>query len=624
MSEPLAGQEREPRSSVGPERFCCDDYLTIPVGRDEWMVYGRTSRQLAVLKGESVATLSRCREFRTVDDHARELAIAGRSGPESLAKRPTDADRLSILTTSGLLIRHSDVLARLACGKSAPGDGSRIETLGVVTRDRPETLSRCLESYAQNVREWGRQLDIVVVDDSREAETQERNRRVLSHVHKLYGLPVWYAGPAEKQKYADALAAEAGCPTELVGDALLPARSGVSTCGANRNALQLATVGRLVVSVDDDTVCRVVESAERPPEVLRIAASRDVHELHFFGTRDEALAWPTRSEFDLLGAHERLLGRALSDCTWDWGMERVWIESLPAWLTRVLGRRSGTVCLTSPGIVGDCGSEVADWNLLLRGPSHERLVRTSDRYRQFMSGSPALRVAIATNVTAAGGWMGYCMGIDNRRLTPPFMPVGRNQDGLFFAAVLKCSSSALAAHLPAAITHLRASRAGAERLPIGHGLVLPRICDIMTAVIEGRAPAISEDPAVNMTRIGEQMEALGGLASTGFAEEVRQSCWRVVQGHVLALERQREDLADAPSYWRSDVAKAIEFLLRAAEDPTWPQALDLGAKASSEQARHLEQAHFRAFGWLLAAWPQLFEAARRLSDRGRGLAAPIT
>jgi hypothetical protein len=49
--------------------------------------------------------------------------------------------------------------------------------------------------------------------------------------------------------------------------------------------------------------------------------------------------------------------------------------------------------------------------------------------------------------------MSYCMGLDNRSLLPPFLPVGRNEDGVFGVTLGLTDENALFAHLPYGVIH---------------------------------------------------------------------------------------------------------------------------------------------------------------------------
>src|SRR5687767_10299813 len=98
-----------------------------------------------------------------------------------------------------------------------------IATVAIPTCDRLGTLLRCLSSYIQNCRKFGRKNDFFISDDSRlpaTPSTNERKKEALTRVRKELGASVFYAGAAEKKSYASALSRAAGVPLEVVEFAL--------------------------------------------------------------------------------------------------------------------------------------------------------------------------------------------------------------------------------------------------------------------------------------------------------------------------------------------------------------------------------------------------------------------
>ena len=91
------------------------------------------------------------------------------------AGRPTDpgpplGELLQRLVRLGLLVSEDELVS---IAERAPAGGektARVSTLGVVTRDRPESLRRCLESYIENVRRHGREVSFAVMDGAEQVQ----------------------------------------------------------------------------------------------------------------------------------------------------------------------------------------------------------------------------------------------------------------------------------------------------------------------------------------------------------------------------------------------------------------------------------------------------------------------
>ena len=141
-----------------------------------------------------------------------------------------------------------------------------ITTLGFTTRDRPDYLDRCVDSFIRSCRSFGRTPRLLIMDDA-VLGGHASARPVAERIARQHpDLDVGYAGAPEKRAFIDALV-EKGLPADVIEFALAdPERCGY-TLGANRNALQLATVGEQVMYIDDD--CLAVTA--RPPAWRRRA-----------------------------------------------------------------------------------------------------------------------------------------------------------------------------------------------------------------------------------------------------------------------------------------------------------------------------------------------------------------
>ena len=132
---------------------------------------------------------------------------------------------------------------------------------------------------------------------------------MLRDFQRESGLPVRFAGLAEREAYAEAIAHEGRVNPGTARFALLgDERCGVTT-GSARNCLLLDSASTRVVLADDDGLCRMA----RPPEAqdgLDLVSQNDPTQFWFYESRDalhRSLSFT--DEVDLLGLHEELLGR---------------------------------------------------------------------------------------------------------------------------------------------------------------------------------------------------------------------------------------------------------------------------------------------------------------------------
>ncbi len=113
---------------------------------------------------------------------------------------------------------------------------------------------------------------------------------MLSELAAGSGVEVFYAGAEEKLRYAEALTGGDGIPPDVARFALFGPRHAVApTMGANRNAILLQTRGSLLLSADDDTVCRLGRAqGTSTSDVLRVGSHGLPAETWFFETRAAA------------------------------------------------------------------------------------------------------------------------------------------------------------------------------------------------------------------------------------------------------------------------------------------------------------------------------------------------
>jgi hypothetical protein len=176
--------------------------------------------------------------------------------------------------------------------------------------------------------------------------------------------------------------------------------------------VQLLTQGSQVISIDDD-VCGPV-----------VAVGTD--------------AWTSAAS-----AYEGVRSRRWADREGDPADRGALLTAHLDWLgSRVDG---GRVVLTMSGLLGDCGADAPVFELMQQG-------RGAPRRRQVQRGC---RQATLTPVDHL---MSYAYGCINDELLPPFMPMGRNQDGAFAAAVAATLPGATLCHLPFYVQHIPATR----------------------------------------------------------------------------------------------------------------------------------------------------------------------
>jgi hypothetical protein len=479
-----------------------------------------------------------------------------------------------------------------------PPSAESIAAIGIVTRGRPESLAACVESYFENCRHHERSPAFVVTDDSPDEDGQSRTRAVLQDLTRR-GAPISYAGRADRIRFTEALAREAGVPIDVVRFGLLGDDRLPLTTGANRNSLVLDTIDMLVLSVDDDTRCRIAAVSDGDAQLASFSGY-DPTEFWFFPGRGGALEAVAFVDADVLGCHETMLGRRVAD---DSGV---------------------AVTITLQGIVGDSGMGSPRYYLGLQGESRARLVASSESYQSAFRSREVVRAVRRPTLADSPFCMTTCIGFDNRVLLPPFFPVQRNADGIFGLMLHRRGDGGRTGFLPSVVVHEpdppRLFAPDALWTESAHA----RMADIVMACVLAHDSASGAcTAATGLIRLGRFFQELGALPLADFESRVRTVQQFRTLAFITHLESQLRTHDLTPAFWAEDVRRVIALLWKTtgAEDAIVPR--DLQDVRGADAARRLSQELVGRFGQLLEAWPAIADAARRLRAQGRRLTTPL-
>jgi hypothetical protein len=472
-----------------------------------------------------------------------------------------------------------------------------VTSVGIVTRDRASGLIACLESYLENCQRHGRAPEFVVTDDSPSAEAQDGTRAALKRLKSDFNAQIRYAGSGAKGRFAKALAGESGVPLEIVRFALFgDDRSALST-GANRNCLLLDTVGTLVLSVDDDTVCRIAAAPEQEDD-LAFYSGYDPTEFWFFPEHARAVESVSFVEIDVLARHEALLGRSVADVS----------GSADA---------SGRVAITLHGLLGDSGMVSPRYYLGLTGASRDRLMASADAYRSAFRSREVLRTVRRPTISTGSFCMTTFLGFDNRSLLPPFFPVQRNSDGVFGLLLQKYMDGSHVAFLPWLLLHAPAAPRAFASDDVWSDGGSVRMADIVIACVLGHPAGHRRfTDATRLRRLGQYLQTLGSLTLPDFEAHVRSLLRYRTYAFVTLLQSHLQTYGASPRFWADDVKQVIDVMLKSMTTEDYVVPRDLCDVHDVERARRLSQQFIAKFGELLAAWPAIVAAAKRLRKKG--------
>jgi hypothetical protein len=587
--------------------------MSVPAGKT---VLVKLGARAAVTEhaAELVGLASMCQDFASLEEHA---ALVARSQRISRDEVPALRLMLAQAARAGLLVPEGALVAGLLRGGRT--DRCAITTVAVPTRDRVASLGDNLPTYVQDVLAHGRTVRWLVADDSVDPAVGASCRALLRELRARHAIEVAYAGLREKRAFAAALVQE-GVDPDVLEFALFDPEGIGYTPGANQNAILLDTVGEPFLAVDDDTFCPLRRSPDARPG-LEIGVAWPA-------------AWPLSPanetdddppcEGDVLGKHESLLGRDLGACVRDVGAGAVRLHRLPPRELTRLETVPGRVVATWMGSHGDSVYTYPGVTVLAaQGDARRRMLATRRGFSELMHRCRLHHCVGSSTIADGSFWTSTAAAYDHRQLLPPFMPVLRGQDFLFAAIARVAFPEAWFGLLPHAVGHRRPSSPG----PALHAnMVRPATFSFISPLVlalQG-AEATTSDPAAALRHLGRGLEFMASEPPAAFAERLREARYAGCMAEIRRLDDLLARYRRTPLYWAREVDRCLRWWWQALRSGSCMASTELAPTAGGESAALARvQRLALLFGRLLASWPDVIEATRRVSARGRRLGVAL-
>jgi hypothetical protein len=558
------------------------------IGRDRVLAIGQNGRVQEV-EALAAAVLERCHGSKTLQDHLSSVVSLGWPGNAEAVKGALDA-----LVADGLLRR----LRRPATVPRQDGDRS-VATVAFVTADRPALLARGLRSAIGHAHRFGRRPALLVVDGSQTRATE--TRAAVTSV----GATVDYLGAGGDPVLRDALAAR-GIPADVIVSVSSP-----GSIGSNRNIALLRTAGEPLVMIDDDVLCEPWAEPDGGDGVV-IGGHVDLRAWRFYATRADAVAAATGVDLDILAAHGTMLGRSLEDLGPAAAQPHTWSRACGHLLSAVDAGRPPVVRLTVAGLAGDSARYCPGRLLFQSGPLRDQLWKDPGTLATALGSREVHHIARSTTIVHEPMCASYCMGIDNTRLVPPFLTVGRGEDTVFAAWLAMADPDAVFAHLPVGVVHdsPRDSAYGPDCMP---SATETRLAEFLLTVTTAFSRTVAHpDTDVRLMRLGQHLVDLGSLPIGEFAAMVTRAHVQLRAGHLASFETAWRTARDRPPHVRAAV-DAYERALRASRiTPDFFVPVECRGAGSIEDAWARTRARVVGVGRLLLWWPEVWAAAAEL------------
>lgn len=579
-------------------------------------VYNYFDRTSQCLPRSLSVILQNIQGFTTAPGLIERLSLAGFRGIDGDSVRHCIRD----LHESGLLITKEEALARL---RSANVEEStpKISTAAWITRNRPDSLIASIESFAANFRTYGHTLDFFVSDDSTDESEAEKLSRRLEGVAGKYSIALTCMGRRERRKLRDAILENAG-PDGLPAAALdfaLFGLEGISlTYGANRNAVLLACAGDMLLCSDDDVFCdlRIPDSDGYD---LELATFKQLDVRETYTDRETLLQAHPPEAADILACHGRLLGRHVASILDDFNdNSRIHAGNLTPQDLTLLLHRGGEIKTTITGVLGDSGLISPRYQLQLRGEDREKHIVSKSRFRELLRSREIYQSTSHYTLCGSSFFWGMNLGIDNRTMLPPFLPVLRGEDITFSRLLKSVADNAMIGSLPVIIFHDPVDRRRFEE----HSALnaRPEMCYILYMLINNFSYPVHSDASFSrLNALGTHLADIGSLPIEDFEEHVRQLWLHRSMTMTMRIEYLLKEYGYKPEYWADYLEKYMISIRDHGYTRYITAARDL--YTGDEPAAALSCREIvRQVGELLKWWPVIFNAAKDI--RGNRRLAP--
>ena len=590
------------------ELYRITPFLCFSMGDSSEVLYSLMSkRTLEVARGTS-GRLHRLRTAEPLSAYTDTLS-AVTSNP---------ADLIQTLLEASILVSPRHFLNSCIENSSEPSEPARISCLATPTHGRSQLLPLTFGSYLANLRKNDRAPDILIADDSAEEVEQCATLNAVKQIVQSAGRPIVYTGTVEKLSFLKALANECAAPEAVLSFALLGDSRFPVTTGANRNGILLYSAGLLLLTVDDDSCCNPVYMPDKGHrEFITLGgespgAWKTPERIELSGS-DDSVSW------SIVGEHERFLGKPLPRVVAEhWAKLR--LNRLSDRFLVDLSKATGQVIATFTGVAGDPGMRSSAPIAMLRQYEPKFEMDSEEQYTEDLELRELVRHFQTTTICRNGFSMTTAVGLDHRVLLPPFLPICRNQDGLFVAVLRRIQPQGYFAHLPFALMHKPSGMRKNDPTWTSSTRIADQIIEYVAAWPE---PVVQLGAEERCTALGNYLIGISSMRQPEFEEMTRVLLLRRASRLIRDCEMAMARYSGQPGFWVRDLCDRITEIRSATIRADFAVPCDLRGLLSLESIHNATQQLVRQFGELLCWWPEVVKASRSLAEGGVRLGRKI-
>ena len=596
-----------------PDLVAFDLCKTYSIPGGNLLLHNTRNGKRAMVMPEVYASLLRCGEFQTIDQHVANII---ESNPDMQGQQADMHNVLQSMLDAGIMISAKKLCDKLKHKAETVEAGKEpaAPVVAIITWERPEALERLLASIVANC-DTGKLHRLYVIDDSRKAENISRNQALVAKFAPDIRTPLNYFGQDEQQSLLGDLAKQ--LPEHENAIRFLADQSRWRdhwTSGLARNLALLLSCGRRLVMMDDDCICDVYHPRQPKPN---ITFSDDPREAEFFANEQD---WATRHQElnpDPVDRHMQCLGLTFSEALSVLGQNHL----IPAGFKNSNPLLSSELQVDSPVLITECGS--------LGCPGTNRNTwlpdMALDSLNKMLKSEQKTSNALNSRLVWSGRNhphfsprpnMSQITGFDNRQTLPPYLPIERGEDRLFGNMLDFIFPSAITLDYPWAIPHLPIPQRQwcSEDLDFTMGDSFPIF--FTGAVLAQKSACLASLPAERLNALSAWFNDLAAAPADSLAAMYRDIRLQNTSELLQHLNRLLAESESTPADWQDYLKTGIKQLnidmdLASRED--FPVK---GFPASMEGAELIAfwQETWADFATALNAWPEIRKAAAEIVE----------
>ena len=461
---------------------------------------------------------------------------------------------------------------------------NKITTICIPTCNRPESLHNAIVGIIENLNKYNRNQRILIVDDSDNIDSANKSKEICSSFANSYSGNIECIDRRDREEMIGGLVEKSGLSEELIRFTVCGDKVSKTTLGSVRNTFLLKTLGEKILITDDDVMYNFLSPIEKKNPFFSVENPNK----HWFLMDEEK---PSSSNFisietDFLSEHENVLGKNAFD---------ILGKNTPDYIEQ------SEIIDTYMGFYGDSPME-SHIPLLLLPEIQEQLKNISfDEYSAMKKRGRMIRTSPSLVVYQGILCISMIMGIDNRELVPPFLPVARGNDLIFGATRWKAFPSKLSAYIPLLIGHERPNK---EIRSVSYDSVreMTKTNRIITSFIE-EIDDVDIDPYNNLNIIGNKFINIANEPIQIFQLLMETQCQKITRTSAEYIDNILQTTPGIPDFWVKDMEAIINDL----NSPDPRKFMYDITKDYREDRMIILQKWIGFFGQLLQGWDKLIQ-----------------